>query len=127
MLKGIGVGCFPRFPMQLDRHCTLSNASFHFYHILISGVVLHETSVLPDHAQEETLHIKVMESELRRLKNEVNTLLNDLKQTETLTEELTDRCRAAEETKEHIAGRICVWCFLCKLFVLLCLLLGRLD
>ena len=67
-------------------------------------MVLHETSVLPDHAQEETLHIKVMESELRRLKNEVNTLLNDLKQTETLTEELTDRCRAAEETKEHIAG-----------------------
>ena len=74
-------------------------------------MVLHETSVLPDHAQEETLHIKVMESELRRLKNEVNTLLNDLKQTETLTEELTDRCRAAEETKEHIAGKICVLVF----------------
>ena len=82
------------------------------------GVVLHETSVLPDHAQEETLHIKVMETELRRLKAEVSTLLNDLKRTEGMTEELVDRCRAAEETKDHIAGMVCA--VLCVVNLLLC-------
>jgi len=79
--------------------------------------VLHETSVLPDHAQEETLHIKVMETELRRLKSEVSTLLNDLKRTEGMTEELVDRCRAAEETKDHIAGVCCCVSGLCVLAI----------
>ena len=43
----------------------------HIHINIHTGVVLHETSVLPDHAQEETMHIKVMQKELHRLQTEV--------------------------------------------------------
>jgi chromosome segregation ATPase len=82
--------------LTLKRVCVRNAAAF-------SGVI-HSTSVVYDHAEEEDMHLREMEEEISRLQNEADDLRGELELAQQEADEVDNQRANAEESRDQISG-----------------------
>jgi peptidoglycan hydrolase CwlO-like protein len=82
--------------LTLKRVCVRNAAAF-------SGVI-HSTSVVHDHAEEEDMHIREMEDEISRLQNEADELRAEVEALQAELEEVDTNRVNAEDSRDQVSG-----------------------